>query len=395
MNGSSETSRPAAKPRRRRVALLVETSNAYGRGLLRGIMAYQREHQIWSTYLCRQDYEADLGEEISRWQGDGVIARIENQRIADSLRRLKIPVVSLSTTDFLPGIPCFENDYDAIARLAVQHFTARGFRRVAFFGASHVYGWAKILLNAFLTQAAEADVECSVFRPSGSTSRKRSANDLELLKWLKSLEKPVGIFACNDYAGRMLLDACQTNSIRVPDEVAVLAEDNDEVFCELADPLLSSIKQNSRKIGYDAAAALDQMMDGVTTKPSVTRVPPIEVVVRQSTDVLAVEDRSVASAVRFISEHACEGINVKDVLNHNPQSRRILEAKFKKLLGRTPHEEILCVRLKQVKTLLIETDLTLEAIADKCGFAHVEYLSVAFKRIIGIPPREYRSLNRR
>ena len=123
-------------------------------------------------------------------------------------------------------------------------------------------------------------------------------------------------------------------------------------------------------------------------------MPPIGVAARQSTSTLAIEDRQTALAVRFIREQACSGINVADVLKAVPQSRRLMESRFRRLLGRTPHEEILRVQMDRVKQLLVETDLPLAEVAERAGFAHVEYLSVVFKRETGIPPSAFRRANR-
>ena len=176
--------------------------------------------------------------------------------------------------------------------------------------------------------------------------------------------------------------------------VAVIGVDNDELLCELSDPPLSSVIPNSHRTGYEAAKLLDEMMRGKTARGETHLIPPLGIATRQSTDVLAIEDRNVARAVRFIRQHACDGINVKDVLKEVPHSRTLLESHFKKLLGRTPHEEILRVKLNRVKQLLTDTDLSLEQIAQRAGFPHVEYLSVAFHREVGMPPSKFRAVNK-
>ena len=117
-------------------------------------------------------------------------------------------------------------------------------------------------------------------------------------------------------------------------------------------------------------------------------IPPVGIATRQSSDILAVSDPKIAAALRHIREHACEGIRVSDVLRHCPMARRALEGRFRKLIGRTPHEEILRVRLNRARELLSSTDLSLAAIAERTGFVHSEYLSVAFKRETGAPKSE-------
>ena len=146
----------------------------------------------------------------------------------------------------------------------------------------------------------------------------------------------------------------------------------------------------STRIGYDASQYLDQLLQGDQSIPILTEVPPRRVMARMSTDCFAVDDPDVAAAARFIRENALKGIKVTDVLDAVPMSRRVLECKFRNYLGRTPHQEILSVRLGHVKSLLKETDLSLDRIAARSGFRHVEYMTVVFKREIGYTPSSYR-----
>lgn len=382
------------KPPPLRVALLIETSNGYGRGLLKGISHYIREHEQWLVYLCDQDWGSSPGFALRRWKGDGIIARIETPAIAAALRGVKIPIVDVSSSRLMPKLPWFENDYHAIAKLALEHFTARGFKRLAFCGDRR-YQWARWIRDHFTGIVREAGHACYVIEPKRHSALGNEIEMQEITAWVKSLPKPIGLLACNDFAGRGVLEACRIASIQVPDEIAVLGQDNDEVFCELSAPPLSSIQQNSARVGYEAAAGLARLMRGEALGNEGVLVPPSGIVTRQSTDVLAIEDRSVVQAVRFIREHACEGINVKDVLKALPQSRRLMESKFRKVLGHTPHDEILNIQLAKVKLLLVESDHSMESIAERTGFNYVEYLSVAFKRVFGMPPSEYRKINRR
>jgi len=177
----------------------------------------------------------------------------------------------------------------------------------------------------------------------------------------------------------------------VPNEIAILGVDNDELLCELTSPPLSSVFPNAPRAGYEAAELLNRIMEGQKIGPKAHRIAPLGVKVRQSTDVLAIDDRVIARALQFIREQACTGINVDDLLRAVPLSRRVLEQRFQRLLGRTPREEILNVRLNRAKQFLAETDLSLAQIAERTGFEHVEYLSVVFKRETGVTPSSYRT----
>jgi LacI family transcriptional regulator len=381
----------AVQPPLPKVALLIETSNAYARGLLQGVVAWQREHRPWSLFLAEHTRGDKPPAWLADWAGDGIIARIENAGIARALRRVRLPIVDVSAARLLPALPWFETDDAAVAQAAFEHLRERGFRNFAFCGDPR-FNWSNWRQEHFQRAVQAEGGTCAAYEPARVASDRDAADDLA--RWLRYLPKPVGVMACYDLRGVQVLDACRRLGVPVPDEVAVVAVDNDELLCELAHPPLSSVVPNTRRTGYEAAALLDRLMNGSRAPGETHLIPPLGVATRQSTDVLAIEDPHVSRAVRYIREHACEGINVRDVLRAVPQSRRLLEARFKKLLGRTPHEEILRVQLRRVKQLLTETDLPLETIAERTGFAHPEYLSVVFRREVGQPPSRYRAQGR-
>jgi LacI family transcriptional regulator len=385
---------------RKTVALLVETSNDYARGLLHGVVTYVREHRPWSTYLAEHGRGDAPPTWLSTWRGDGIIARIENPRIAKAVRAAALPTVDLSAANLIPSIPFVETDDAAIARTAFEHLVERGFKHFAYCGDDK-YNWSKWRQNAFVQCAQQSGRECRVLSSAvGHRASDGWGDQMERLAgWLRELPKPVGIMACFDIVGRQVLEACRLIDVAVPDEAAVVGVDDDELLCELADPPLSSVSPDTQRTGYVAAELLDKLMSGKKVPPRGHLIEPLGVIVRESSDVLAIEDADVSQAVRFIRAHACEGINVQDVLGGGSAqvalSRRVLESRFKKLIGRTPHEEIDRVRLNRVKELLRETDLPLAEIARRAGYEHVEYLSVVFKKKVGVPPSEYRGVHRR
>lgn len=372
-----------------KVALLVETSNAYARGLLRGIVAYVREHRPWSIYLSEHNRGDKPPNWLENWDGHGIIARIENNAIAEALRAVRLPAVDLSAARLIPALPWFETDDGAIAHLAAEHLLERGFKLFGYAGDGR-FNWSKWRAEHFQNSIRAAGRDCFVYEPAKGFSLDDEQQVDDLARWLRELPKPIGIMACYDLRGQQVLEACRRMGLAVPDEVAVIGVDNDDLLCALAEPPLSSVIPNPQRTGYEAAALLDQMMAGRKVKGETHLIPPLGVATRQSTDVLAIDDLNVARAVNYIRKHACDGINVQDVLSAVPQSRRLLEKRFKNLIGRTPHEEIFRVQLNRVKQLLTETELPLEQIAERAGFSHVEYLSVAFKREMGMPPSKFR-----
>jgi LacI family transcriptional regulator len=386
----------SSRKRRKLVALLVETSNEYARGLLRGIVAYVREHRPWTTYLAEQARGDQPPAWLEKWNGDGIIARVENPRIAHVVTQPGLPVVDVSAANLVPGVPWVETDDALIAQAAFEHLFERGFRNLAFIGDER-FNWSNWRRDRFVALAAEHGIEVTVVHSSvvARAGAEWTNETGRIARWLRSLPKPVGVMACYDLMGRQVLEACRTAALPVPDEVAVIGVDDDELICELSDPPLSSIAPDCFKTGYEAAALLDRMMGGEQVAATAHLVPPLGTVPRASSDALAIQDDDVSSAVRFIREHACEGIDVNDVIAQVPLSRRVLESRFKKALGRSPHEEIDRVQMTRARELLQGTDLSLVQIAEKTGFPHAEYLSVVFKKRVGVTPREYRRTHRR
>lgn len=377
--------------RRRSVALLIETSNAYARGLLDGVISYMRSHDAWSIYLPEQQRTARPPSWLSRWRGDGLIARIETEEAAGVVSRIKLPVVDVSAARHVPNIPWVETDDAEISRLAADHLLERGFRNLAFVGDPG-FNWSLWREQHFAAIAHAHGCRYDSHRSASRLDARYSwnAENRKLGKWLTALPKPVGIMACYDIKAQQVLDVCRELDLAVPEQVAVIGADNDHLLCNLSDPPLSSVIPNSQRAGYEAARLLDRMMSGQVVDRDAVLVRPLGIETRQSTDTLAIEDGEIAEALRFIRRHACSGIQVGDVLKEIPLSRRVLESRFRKILGRTPHEEIVRQRIGRVQQLLSETDLPLREIAHRTGFEHNEYLSVAFKQSTGQTPTQFR-----
>lgn len=376
---------PPQGSKRYRVSLLIETSNAYARGLLRGIYGYIREHGSWSTFFPEQSRGDMPPLSLAKWRGDGIIARIENAGIAQAVAKLGVPVVDVSASQAMGGIPWVETDDEAVARLAVDHLMERGFRAFAFCGDDR-FAWSRLRCEAMRRILVQAGSELHAYGQDSRTVH----DERKLTAWVQRLPKPVGVLACYDIRGRQLIEICQRNHLAVPEQVAVLGVDNDDLVCNLSETPLSSIVPNATGTGYLAASLLSDLLEGRTVEAKAHLLKPLGIVTRQSTDSFAIDDAELVRAARYIREHACAGISVDDILKEVPLTRRVLEARFRKHFGHTPHEAILQARLRRAEELLKETDLPLATIADRTGFTHAEYFSVAFKRINEITPGEYR-----
>lgn len=384
--------------KRPQVALLIESSRAYGRRILSGIARYVREHQPWAISLQERSLGETCPSWFKDWKGDGVIARVENRQIASVIRRLRVPAVDVRYLLRNLNLPSVRPNDTSAARMAFDHLRQRGFRHFAFCGFNGA-DYSDIRRDTFTDCAMTAGFVCHVYSTRHDIHRKSTreyeARGLKdghaVARWLKKLPKPLGLMACNDIRGQQVLNACRAAGIVVPNDVAVVGVDDDEVLCELSDPPLSSVSLDTERIGYEAAALLDQMIAGRKPASPNIFVEPAGVITRRSTDVLAIDDRQIADVLRLIHERANEGIDVGDILKNTPLSRSTLERRFLRLLGHTPKEEILRIRIARAKQLLAETDLPLADIAEKVGFEHAEYFNVIFKKKTRLTPGVFRT----
>jgi LacI family transcriptional regulator len=387
-----------ARPHPRRVALLVETSRAYGRDLLVGIAQYIREQGQWSIEFEEGDPCEVMPDWFKRWKGEGIIARVKTRSMANAIAKRRVPVVDLYCG--LPNlqIPSIRSDEALVGRLAAQHLLERGFRQFAFCGFNGT-DWSDRRRVGFQECIAGACFPFQVFenpRPLAELATVEYEEhgvkyERQLKRWLQALPKPVGLMACNDVRGRQVLNACRELELRVPDDIAVIGVDKDEVMCELSDLPLSSVILNTKRIGYQAAALLDRMMAGERPPLETILIPPAGVATRRSTDVLSVQDPNLAKALLYIRDHACEEIYVADVAVFAGLSRTVIQKRFRTELRETVHEAILRFRLKRACELLSGTDLPQIDVAEKAGFNHCEYMGVVFKAHFGMTPAQYRN----
>jgi LacI family transcriptional regulator len=376
------------------VALLIETSREYGRALLRGVTRYHRDHGEWSVYFRPVGLNDPPPAWLERWQGDGILARINSRRMAASIRATGLPAVDLRGSLVGLGIPEIGVDNQGVAVMVLQHLLDRGLRRFAFFSDRRGRNrWSDQRCDLFRKAVASAGYRCETFM-SRETNSSWESEQSQISEWIQQLPKPVGIMACNDDRGQQLLDACVRIGAHVPDEVAVIGVDNDAFLCDLALPAMTSVDVNGERNGYEAAKLLDRMMRGGKAPKRPVYFPPRQIVVRQSTDTLALNDVEVAAVVRFIRDYGCTGIRIEDAFAQVPVSRSALTRRFKKLLNRTPMAELTRVRLERARQLLMESEMAIAQVATKCGFSEAKYLITVFHREFGVTPHAFRRNSR-
>jgi LacI family transcriptional regulator len=408
-----------------RVVLLLFTCAKYDRALLRGVARYARLYGPWVFYLSSEDLRISLPlleafslteipgkhstgkqrktslPDLTEWRGTGIIGRVQTAEAAGQVLRSKLPLITmdLSTEQLRPSSPLsrvseIRPDSVAAGRLAAEHFLERGFQHFAYSGYRGRL-WSQRRQEGFCQRLEEACFSCEVYDPSSRAARQNWSQEWPLVcDWLRSLPKPVGIMACNDVRGRQLLDACMLSGLNVPEEVAVVGVDDDELLCDLANPPLSSVAFDGEQAGYRAAERLARLMAGEALPAETIMVEPLHVNARRSTDVIAVTDPHVSAAMRYVRDNARRAIGVEDVVEQSRLSRRALEIRFQRHLGRGIREEIERVRLNLVRQFLVETDAPAWKIAELTGFNQLAYLSRVFRRECGMTLIQYRRKHR-
>ena len=382
---------------------MIESSRTYGRELVRGIMRYSRLHGPWVFpwvfyrqdlfYVARGSERAEL-EHLRKWGPQGIISR--DSRDIEELARWDMPLfVAVAMEPPSAQRNNIVADNHAIGRMAAEHLLERGFRNFGYCGFDDMY-WSSQRGVSFSARIKEAGFQTSIYKqPKSRASRLWYREEAILAEWLRKLPKPVGIMACNDDRGQHITEACANAKLDVPYEVAIIGVDNDDQVCDISNPPLSSVALDVEKAGFHASELLDRMMAGEKMSPQTVIVSPNRVVMRQSTNIVAVEDKLVSQALNFIHHSAKRPIQVEDVIKSLSVSRRNLHDKFMTTLGRSVYDEIKRVRIDLIGQMLIETDLSISDIALSLGYDNTNHIARYFKQKMRMSPLDYRKLHGR
>jgi LacI family transcriptional regulator len=352
-------------------------------------------HGPWLFFMGPEFYVRGI-ERSYRWMrefgADGVFAPLWDVRIIDMVVQLGLPAVICGME--MPTLQACRvvTDDDAVGQMAAKYFLERGFHQFAFCGFEDAI-WSQKRGESFGRVVTEVGFEAHDYRTAKSSRRRSTKGKTALIaEWLAALPKPVAVMACNDDRGQDVLAACRIARLEVPGEVAILGVDNDNLVCDLSYPPLSSIAASTERAGYEAACVLDKLMkgQGITPREQEVVISPLYVVSRQSTDVMAIEDRQVAEAVRFIRNNCRMMIQVGDVADAVGLSRRTLEQRFRRALDHSIHEEIKYARVNLMADLLTSTNLPISQITRMLGYPYPNNISRTFKQQKGVSPMEYR-----
>jgi len=388
-----------------RVALLVETSREIGRAILRGIDRYVRQHGPWAVHVWPGDLLQRLPD-MKAWSGTGIIARVMYPEVEQAVLKSGLPTVAIDLFEEqkMRGAAfhnCSEVCIDTVrvGIMGAEHLMQQGFQRYAFVGEVNDVSWSRLRQEAFVNHLEEAGFTCYCYPPPPKSHRNWGKELHRLGTWLLSLPKPIGLMAAMDIRGRQVIEACYHHNIDVPEEVAVLGVDNDQLVCNLCDPPMSSIAIDTETGGYRAAEILDILMQQANKRRGKSRfssppmkyvIPPTGVVTRRSTEYFALEDALVIDALKFIRINATLPPTVDQTAYHLAVSRRTLEMRFQKHLNRSVLSEIIRQRLERIKLMLGDKSMSINEITSSCGFESEAYLCRFFRRETGQTMSEYR-----
>lgn len=363
--------------------------------LLQGVAKYSMVHGPWTFFREATGTKTSL-QQLAATKADGIITQFAGtKQKAQQLMGIGLPTVAIvgleqGILDGYPNALGIYGDSAAIGRVGAEHLLVRGFKNFAYCGFASL--WSVEREEFFCRRIAENGFNAYSYRIKGpifASSWKRK--DRLIARWLHEIPKPVGLMCCNDDVAQEVINACRDSEIRVPEDVAVLGVDNDELACTLCNPPLSSIALNAKSAGYAAACLLDRLMAGNKSSSKMVLLRPTSIITRQSTDTLAIDDREVAEAVNYIHKHAKSAIQVKDVVAASGICRRALQQRFHKITGHSLFDEVRRVRVEYIISLLMETSLPISKIAQQLDFTSEDHVGRYFKREKGMTPQAYRT----
>jgi len=375
----------------KRVAIAIELDHPvpWHHDCYQGILQYAQEND-WSCvvdpYLVGMTGQSDVSDY------DGVVGRI-NAEVAEAARAHDIPVVNHWYNSPVDGLPSVLFDHLAGGRLGGEHLISCGYPNFAYVGvagqpinAMHVRGMTEAVTAHGFSAPVCVDVEYDFESTREGVIRMRRL----LTSWLAKLTPPVGVLCQSCITARYLVQICGEMNLRVPEDVGVVVQLGDTVVVASASPTLSVVDLDYLGLGYESAAMLDKLMNGLPAEPSEKLITPKRLIVRESSDFFVSADPMVSDAMRYIAGHCRQSLRVEEVAEALNTSRRTLERRFEEFVGRTIYGEISRQRTDYIKRALVETDRPLAAIAHDCGFSSVSHFTRFFRREAGTTPSSYR-----
>lgn len=374
----------------KRIIVLVEHHHGYFRDILRGIRTYVRQGKPWILHAV--DSASEWLRDNLDTHPDGFLGHTGGAGSYRFIKGTGLPAVHTVQLTDAGHAPCIATDDLAVGRMAAEHLLGLNLESFAYVG-EQVFVHSKLREQGFVRTVRHQRPEASLRRFHGVVPPSRvfgaEAEEKRARRWIASIPRPFGLFAANDSWASVFEEICLECGLRIPDDVAILGVDNDDLICETAHPPLSSVQTPGQVIGYEAARLLDAMMAGATVPP-VTLLPPMQVVERDSTGTFSRASRAVSDGLRFIRESVSRPVSVAEVVRAAHVSRRKLEVAFRDELGRSILDEIHRAHVERARHLLLETDFSMPAIAEAAGFPSATRFGIVFRQMTGATPTAYR-----
>ncbi len=381
-----------------RLILLSDFTESFSYNLLKGVLAYSKSHEPWVVCRMPPSYKLTYGIEgvlkwAKTWQADAIIGRFDNEDNVELFRQHGIIAIAQDYKARFENIPNITGDYRKTGKMAAEFFLNKGFQHFAFYGYRDTV-WSQ--------ERCEGFYECIAERGFGNNFhayQEQSLDDLwfyeapPLLSWLKSLPHPTALMACDDNQGNRITEICKVNNIKVPDKIAILGVDNDEIICNLSDPPLSSISHNIVRGGFEADELIDRLLNDEENNRQDMQdvvIQPINIVNRLSTDFYSTTDMHIHTALKYIHQNIASDITVSDIVKQVPLSRRLLEIRFKQVTQQSIHKYIFNLRMERFAQLLLASDAPIADVAEQVGINNLKNLSRQFKILKKVSPNEYR-----
>ena len=376
-----------------KILLLTDFSSGYSRNLLKGIVRYSKEVGNWSFQRMPLYYRMLYGENgvvewAKKWQADAIIAQLTDVNI-ELLNDLNIPIIVQNYRDRNKAVSNLTGDYFNTGVMAAKFFLNRGYRNFAFYGFKGAI-WSRERADGYSHEIEKQGYKLAVLENDNKDREEWSYNHTVLGNWLQSLPKPVALFACDDHFALQISETCNVYNINVPDDIAILGVDNDDLLCNISDPPLSSIVLDVENGGYNAGKLLHQLITKEITEPFNIVVNPLIIERRKSTEKYAVWDKNIRTILNYIEKNYANHLSVEELVKQVPLSRRVLEKKFKEETGESLYQYIQNYRIDQFTRLLITTDYSLFEAALQSGFENYKNVSRIFRKYKSLSPAEYR-----
>ena len=381
-----------------RLLFITDYSDSYANRLLKGITDYSKDKGQWSISRMPTYYKRSIGIEgilnIAReWEIDVAIGTFEDSDDIGILRDNGIIVIAQDFKQRLNGVPNITGNYIGTGQMAARYFIDRGFRNFGFFGLKDVC-WSDERHEGYRKELKAQGFENSLHKYNmQDIDRHWFYERSALAGWLKDIPKPIGILACDDNQGNILIEACNSAGIRIPQEVSILGVDNDELLCTLSIPSLSSIAINIEKGGYEVARLIEQMLESPEATYDDIILEPTKIINRISTAAYSTNDSKIQKALMYIHQNSGKRISVDDVVKEVALSRRLLEIRFKEVTGQSIYQYIFDLKIKTFAEMLLETNEQVINIALSLGESDAKSISKKFKALYGCSPNEYRLRN--